>query len=143
MNALVFILYALLMGIGMLPMALTYRQWKKYRRPFYSPFLYYILFSFIFGFLNYFGRFIAKNILVEQGLSEFTRNVMDLLLNGLALPFCLIGLYFFIIFIRELLEQIGIGGGLTAAALPHHRTYGSVSGGSYRLHRLVPRSRRG
>lgn len=28
---------------------------------------------------------------------------------------------------------IGIGGGLTAAALPHHRTYGSVSGGSNRL----------
>jgi len=32
-------------------------------------------------------------------------------------------------------EKIRIGGGLTAAALPHHRTYGSVSGGSNRFDR--------
>ena len=38
---------------------------------------------------------------------------------------------------------IGIGGGLTAAALPHHRTYGSVSGGSNRLDRSTYVSREG
>jgi hypothetical protein len=27
-------------------------------------------------------------------------------------------------------QPIGIGGSLAAASLPHHRTYGSVSGGS-------------
>jgi hypothetical protein len=30
----------------------------------------------------------------------------------------------------EARAQIGIGGSLAAAPLPHHRTYGSVSGGS-------------
>jgi len=33
----------------------------------------------------------------------------------------------------NMIPEIGIGGGLTAAALPHHRAYGSVHGGSYRL----------
>jgi hypothetical protein len=28
------------------------------------------------------------------------------------------------------ITEIGIGGGLATAPLPHHRTYGSVSGGS-------------
>jgi hypothetical protein len=31
------------------------------------------------------------------------------------------------------LREIGIGEGLTAFALPHHRAYGSVHGGSSRL----------
>ncbi len=30
-------------------------------------------------------------------------------------------------------KKIGIGEGLTAFALPHHRAYGSVHGGSYSL----------
>ena len=105
MNAFVLILYAFLLAIGLLTIALTYKQWEKSGKPFYSPFFYFVLFSFIFGFLNYFGRFFTKLILAEQHLNNFTRNVVDLFLNGLAVPFCLIGLYFYIIFIRELLEQ--------------------------------------
>jgi hypothetical protein len=38
---------------------------------------------------------------------------------------------------------IGIGGSLAAAPLPHHRTYGSVSGGSGDERTVVPRRRKG
>jgi DNA-binding CsgD family transcriptional regulator len=105
MNSFVLMLYVFLVGIALLTIALTYNRLIKCRKPFYSPFFYYILFSFIYGFLNYFGRFYARLILAEHHLRNFTRNTIDLFLNGLALPFCLIGLYFYFIFIRELLEQ--------------------------------------
>jgi DNA-binding CsgD family transcriptional regulator len=103
MSALPLTLYVFLFGIGLLTIALAFFQYRKYHQRFYLYFLYYLIANFIFGFLNFFGRFITKNILSEHDISSYTRNVIDLLLHGLALPFCIIGLYFFIIFVREMI----------------------------------------
>jgi DNA-binding CsgD family transcriptional regulator len=105
MSAFALTLYIFLLGIGLLTIGLSNIQYKKYHQRFYLFFIFFLIASFIFGFINYFGRFIAKNILSEHDISNFTRNVIDLLLNGIALPFCLVGLYFFILFIREMLKQ--------------------------------------
>jgi hypothetical protein len=35
--------------------------------------------------------------------------------------------------VNQICQRIGIGEGLAALALPHHRAYGSVHGGSHRL----------
>ena len=96
MSALPLVLYIFLFGIGLLTIILSLFQYRKYHQRFYSFFLYYLIANFIFGFLNYFGRFIAKTILSELDISSYTRNGIDLFLHGLALPFCFIGLYFFI-----------------------------------------------
>ena len=105
MKAIALILYAFLFGLGLQTLALTYKHWRRSTKPFYSSFFYYVLFSSIFGFINYFGRLFVAFILAGHNLSPFTQSVIDLFLHALALPFLFIGLYLYIIFIRELLEQ--------------------------------------
>ena len=111
MSAFALILYIFLFGIGLLTICLSHFQYKKYHQHFYSSFLYYLIANVIFGFINYFGRFITKNILSEHDISIFTRNVIDLLLNGLALPFCVLGIIMILLLIADYIEYLHSTGG--------------------------------
>ena len=60
MSAFALTLYFFLFGIGIVTIGLSHLQYRKYHQRFYLFFIFYLIASFIFGFINYFGRFAVK-----------------------------------------------------------------------------------
>lgn len=108
MNFLNILFVFFLFAVGVATISIAYKLYRKLNFRYLKYYLLCILFNNAFTFIEIISRYLAKGLLSEQAIPENFYLTVNFIFNFLAGPFGIIGFFFFINYIRGLMEQKNI-----------------------------------
>ena len=95
-------LYFVFLSIGLAALYISYKLARTYRCKFLDYYLYYLIFHYVYGFINFIGKLLVSQISSGFGDSYL---LSTLIISVFSFPAIIASLYMMIYWIREILEK--------------------------------------
>ena len=97
-------IYFLFLGTGLVAIYISYRLVRRYRFRFLDYYLYNVIFSIVFGFINHVGKMYA-DLILGPSQSWSVHFSADIVISSLVIPPAIVSLYMMICWILEFLWE--------------------------------------